>query len=225
MVVTLKHVGESADFSLSVRHEATILGDNLCKFQTVLVAFVYIRIFDITTPVSDYLQTSGLDLLQAWRMVADATMRLKIISRDFECVYERAAEFTKIVNTKLSSDDILVSSELSSVRSTRRIPGDGDQKKQFEVVCHNVIFDKVVESINKRFMSHKDLYEEIACFDPQRFHEVNSSPQMINLTKLSKSLPEMDCVALKEELVSFASNFKHLKQGLLEDNSDEEESN
>ena len=135
----MKHVGESADFSLSVRHEATILGDNLCKFQTVLVAFVYIRIFDITTPVSDYLQTSGLDLLQAWRMVADATMRLKIISRDFECVYERAAEFTKIVNTKLSS-----------VRLMQRIPGDGDQKKQFEVVYHNVIFDKVVESINKR---------------------------------------------------------------------------
>ena len=35
----------------------------------------------------------------------------------------------------------------------------------------------------------------------------------------------MDCVALMEQLASFASNFKHLKQGLLEDNSDEEESN
>lgn len=48
--------------SLSVRPEAKTLEENLCKFGTILVAFVYVRIFDITAPVSDYLQTSGLDL-------------------------------------------------------------------------------------------------------------------------------------------------------------------
>ena len=48
---------------------------------------------------------------------------------------------------------------------------------------------------------------------------------MINLTKLLKSLPEMDCVASKEELVSFASNLAHLKQGLLEDEEESNETN
>jgi hypothetical protein len=46
---------------------------NLSKFETVLVAFTYIRIFDITTPVSDYLHTPGLDVFQAWRMMTVAT--------------------------------------------------------------------------------------------------------------------------------------------------------
>ena len=36
------------------------------------MAFTFIRIFYITTPVSDY-QTSGLDMMQAWRMINKAT--------------------------------------------------------------------------------------------------------------------------------------------------------
>lgn len=45
---------------------------------------------------------------------------------------------------------------------------------------------------------------------------------MINLITLSKCLPETDCVSLKRDLISFPTNFEHLKQRLFEYNSDEE---
>ena len=71
----VQHVNETRNFKGSIRYEAKCLGENLSKFETVLVAFTYIRIFDITIPVSDYLQTPGLDVLQAWRMINDSKQR------------------------------------------------------------------------------------------------------------------------------------------------------
>jgi hypothetical protein len=73
----------------------------------VLVAFTYIRIFDITTPVSDYLQTPGLDVFQAWRMMNEATDKLSKIARDFLTICWHATTFINGVNDKLSEQGIL----------------------------------------------------------------------------------------------------------------------
>ena len=61
-------------------------------------AFIYIRIFDITTPVSDYLQTPGLDVLQAWRKINEATDKLSKIARDFAAINQHATTFISGVN-------------------------------------------------------------------------------------------------------------------------------
>lgn len=42
---------------------------NLTSFETILMAKTFLRIFAITTPLSKYLQTVGLDILTAGRMV------------------------------------------------------------------------------------------------------------------------------------------------------------
>ena len=76
LLMVLQHVNETPNFKGSIRYEAKCLRENLSKFETVLVAFIYIRIFDITTSVSDYLQTPGLDVLQAWRIINEATDKL-----------------------------------------------------------------------------------------------------------------------------------------------------
>ena len=43
---------------------------------------------------------------------------------------------------------------------------------------------------------------------------------MINLTTIAEALPEVDTISLKEELLSFASNYHQLKQGLFPSNDD-----
>ena len=68
------------------------------------------------------------------------------------------------------------------------------------------------------FSQYKKLYKEIACFDPNRFEEVKTQPEMINLTMIAEALPEVDTISLKEELLSFASNYHQLKQGLFPSN-------
>lgn len=80
LLLILQTVCNSPDFSNNVRYEAQALLQNLCKHSVILTAFTFIRIFDITTPVSDYLQSTGMDLTQAWRMVDDARKRLCGIS-------------------------------------------------------------------------------------------------------------------------------------------------
>ena len=72
--------------------------------------------------------------------------------------------------------------------------------------CHNVIVDKVVLTISSRFSQHKELHNDIACFDPIRFKEVKTQPEMINLFTIAEALPKVDTISLKEELLSFASN-------------------
>ncbi len=77
-------------FNVTARDEARTLVDKLTKFETILTAATFNRIFAITTPLSEYLQTSGLDILQAWRMVESAIEKLERISRDFSTVLKVA---------------------------------------------------------------------------------------------------------------------------------------
>ena len=53
----------------------------MVKFEPILTATTFNRIFSITTPLSFCLQSYGLDLLQAWRMVQSAIAKLEMISR------------------------------------------------------------------------------------------------------------------------------------------------
>jgi len=53
------------------------------------MAFTFIRIFHITTPVLDYLQTSGLDIMQVWRMINTATENVEKISGDLAAILKQ----------------------------------------------------------------------------------------------------------------------------------------
>ena len=220
LLMVLQHVNQTPNFKGTIRYEAECLRENLSKFETVLVAFIYIRIFDITTPVSDYLQTPGLDLLQAWRMINEARDKLSKVARDFAAIYQLSTTFINGVNDKLSEEGIHLTTDLPEIRATRRAPEVQSAEKNFEINCHNVILDTVVLTISNRFSQHKKLYKEIACFDPNRFEEVKTQPEMINLTTIAEALPEVDTISLKEELLSFASNYHQLKQGLFPSNDD-----
>jgi len=73
-------------FNNDIRYQATTLKNLLLSFRTLLTAHVYLRLFSRTSRLSTYLQTSGMDILQAQRMVATTTESLKKIQRSFEDV-------------------------------------------------------------------------------------------------------------------------------------------
>jgi len=58
----------------------------LLKYQTILTVQTFLRIFRQTTPLSKYLQTSGMDLLTAHRLVSSTQDNLKKYARDFKGV-------------------------------------------------------------------------------------------------------------------------------------------
>ena len=67
-----------------------------------------------------------------------------------------------------------------------------------------------------RFWSHEKLYKQISCFNPNGFSKILASPQNVELGLIATIVPEIDKVALQNELISFASTYKDLKKGLQE---------
>ena len=153
-------------------------------------------------------------------MINEARDKLSKVARDFAAIYQLSTTFINGVNDKLSEEGIHLTTDLPEIRATRREPEVQSAEKNFEINCHNVILDTVVLTISNRFSQHKKLYKEIACFHPNRFEEVKTQPEMVNLTTIAEALPEVDTISLKEELLSFASNYHQLKQGLLPSNDD-----
>ncbi len=138
------------------------------------------------SPLSEYLQTRGIDLLQAWRMVESSAKCLQRISRDFSTVHDRAVNFCNDVNKILSlqateeQEIIEVSTSFPNKRVRRRkIQADEDRseeialsaREQYKVEVFNAVMDEVVGSLHRRFIQQGDLYRDFAFLDPRRFAE------------------------------------------------------
>ena len=119
--------------------------------------------------------------------------------------------------------NIFVPKSFSTIRSTRSAPeGITDQKINFEVSYHNAVTDALLSCMPARFSSYEKLYKQIFCFDPNRFYEILASPQNAELSLIVNAVPDIDRMALQDELISFASSYKDLKKGLLENMNDNE---
>ena len=55
--------------SIKARFDASVMLDNIIRYQHVLTAITYLCIMDLTSALSKYLQTSGLDFINALNMV------------------------------------------------------------------------------------------------------------------------------------------------------------
>ena len=163
--------------------------------------------------------------MQVWHMINKVTGNIEKISRDFSGIFETASNFVIHANHKLEEVNISVlkSFSISTIRSSRSAPESiTDEKRNFEVSYHNAVIDAVLSSMRARFSSHEKLYKQISCFDPNRFSEILTSPPNVELSLIANTVSEIDRVALEDKLISFASNYKDLKKGLLENMNDNE---
>ena len=95
LVVCLQNIANCTGFIGMHRSEANALKDKLLDYEVILTTFIYLRIFKYTTPLSDYLQTSGLGYVQAWRQVSVVKKNIAAISRDFPQVLETVSSFVQ----------------------------------------------------------------------------------------------------------------------------------
>ena len=115
------------------------------------------QLFAITSPLSQYLQTSGLDLLTAKRLIKDAAYNITKLSRSFDDVLVATNGFVSWVkeqvrNPSLDIDegernDILgIEEKLPQKRNNPNPLG------KFKVDVYNVVMDTVGTSFNNRFL-------------------------------------------------------------------------
>jgi len=180
MIRAFQDISEDKSFQQSTRNEARLLMDSFLKVETILISFVFLRIYKITTTLSLYLQTKGLDMLQAWRVEELVAYQINEISRDFEEVHEKAKAFCTDVNEALEDTDLDVASYLPKKRARKTPWRAGEQchdqrvsgeLEEFKVNTFNVVMDRIVENLKIRFRKPKQLYEYFACFDPRWFPE------------------------------------------------------
>ena len=138
--------------------------------------------YKITTPLSLYLQTKGLDMLQAWRMET-VSKEIAAISKDFESVHHKAKKFCVSVNFALEEleTDLEIDAALPKKRARKKKRMAGEQCQDEAVVnevesyrinVFNAIMDRVSQNLKERFLNHEEIYQDFACFDPRRFDEL-----------------------------------------------------
>jgi len=99
-------VQNTEHFNNDARYKATTYLNGLTNFETIITAQLFLKIFQSTTPLSKYLQTSGMCILQAKSMVNKTLKTLKSESRNFENIYEAALKFVSWANKKLEEQNI-----------------------------------------------------------------------------------------------------------------------
>lgn len=68
LVTSLEEICENSKIKLEARLKAIGLIKGLCKYETILTAQIYLRVFNIT-PLSKYLQGFGVNFLAAFQIV------------------------------------------------------------------------------------------------------------------------------------------------------------
>ena len=66
VIEVLYCVSTSEKLSVKARFDASVMLDNTIQYQHVLTAITYLRIMEITSALSKYLQTSGLNFINAF---------------------------------------------------------------------------------------------------------------------------------------------------------------
>jgi hypothetical protein len=182
VIGALSAVRDDRKFTSAIRQEAQSYISALCKFETVLTAFIFKGIFSHSTPLSNYLQTKGLDLMQAKVLVDTTAESLKKTSRTFDQTVDNAREFAVNSNETLSKldnipEDIVVQDELPEQRKRGE---RGDVLKElrsidkFRVNVYNRIIDTLLQSFDKRFEATTSLYSEMSWLSPSRFPDLQS---------------------------------------------------
>ena len=142
-----------------MRAKAKGLIEGLLRYETVLNAQTFLRIFEQTSPLSKYLQTRGMDIT-AQCLVEGTEEGLRECARDFEGVKCAVDEFVKWANERLQEEEeceLVVQTALPErrFRKKKRMPGELAEDEQlasadtdFKVKVHNVIVDTVTDSIH-----------------------------------------------------------------------------
>lgn len=233
VLMTLHTIVNDRTQQPTVRAKAKGFTEGLLKFETVLTAQLFLRIFQQTSPLSKYLQTRGMDVITAQRLVEGTEEGLRECARDFEGVKSAADEFVKWANGKLQEEEeceLVVQTILPEKRFRKKkiMPGELAEDEQlasadtdFKVKVHNVVVDTVTDSIHRRFSANAKLCSDFACLDPQNFAQVreNRLPSSA-LEEISKCLLKFNDRAtvgtLCSELYSLACQWDRLKISPLE---------
>ncbi|VVC40398.1 Hypothetical protein CINCED_3A021824 [Cinara cedri] len=100
LITTLIEIKNNPSTTADARFKAIGLIEGLCKYETVLIAQIYLQIFQKTTSLSKYLLGHGINMMTSYQMVQVTLEELKLNARDFSSIKEAADNFVAWANNK-----------------------------------------------------------------------------------------------------------------------------
>ena len=164
-------------------------------------------------------------------MVESTIAKLKKISRNFNASKDQATAFA--VDAQKSLDEKEIEAEIVAQLPEERRWGKKDDETpespidKYRSTCFNVM-NAAVSSISSRFAKHKQLYLDMACFDPRIFSDLSESTSVpACLARVTSLLCQQDIFPfsseepeeeqqkqLKDQLLDFACRREALKKSL-----------
>lgn len=215
-------VENTEHFNNDARYKATTYLNSLTNFETIITAQLFLKIFQSTTPLSKYLQTSGMCILQAKSMINTTLKTLKSESRNFENIYKAALKFVSWANKNLEEQniDFEVRESFCEVRSKskKKIFGEKsvdniivDPVERFKINVFYITMDNVINNIEYRFKDENDLTADFSYLDTKYFKQITFLPKSafeklcnsLNSFKNGPNIINIKTTDLREELLDF----------------------
>lgn len=223
VVESLEHLTKSTDTSTS--SQAKSIYQNITSFKFVLTMLLMKKIFNITSPLSSYLQSPTLDFIQALILIDSAKKRLnKFRSEEsFQNLMVEANDFVilhELEETNLKQERIRRKKKMADECCSDEVPIDPIIK--FKTSVYFYTFDVIVGTINSRFQCNRGVLTDLSFFSYSRFKDAaNGVPLPPNtFLDISKWLPEINVDSLRSEYLTFAASFESLEVNYSEKNID-----
>ena len=175
--------------------------------------------------LSKYLQTSGLHLLTAKRMIKEASFSLKTIQRDFESVQVSAEKFVSLTNDKISKLDLPIDEKrqlkISTMFEEKRLRPN--PIGWYKINVYNNVMDTAVSSFDNRFTEETTaLLVDLSFLHPRNFPKMSKNGLPENaIQSLANALNQFDntitASILRKEIVDLANLWDIIKLSPLEE--------
>lgn len=184
-LMCMEDIRTSKLFDSSASFTAQSLRENWCKFETILLAFVMMHIYEHSTPVSTALQSSGIDYLVTFAMVQSLIKKIDEMHQKFDFFVERTKKYAEVVNCKLSELEdeecgeipFRVETDFALTRRSRRTAANDRTPEQllqeaadsFRINVYLEVVNFTAQGLRDRFTPNEELLRDCALLDPKRY--------------------------------------------------------
>lgn len=163
--------------------EAKVYQEKLQEFPFVLNLILINSVFEITTPLSNCLQSKSIDFVQAHDLVNTALMRLKDMRSDvfFSSCVRNAEEFARKrgINTSFPEKRIPLRKKQAGEMINDERPQN--QIDRYKIETFYVLIDTVISVFKNRFSENSnEIFEELTLLREDRITSLFKSMYSLN---------------------------------------------
>lgn len=151
--------------------ESETYSEKLRSFPFVLTLLVVNTVFEITTPLSKYLQTKNIDFIQAYDMVKVSLEKIKKIrnEKSYDKFIKKAEEFAEEHETEIDFPVKRISVKKRQADETGNDERPKNEKDRYRVECYYVLLDTIVSALEERFSTNiEGIFSEISLLKEDR---------------------------------------------------------